>query len=83
MDSIRIVDNADGTNVDTNTNVTGLNNVLHSLFSQVDITLNDVLITPSNNLYAYRAYIENLFSYRVEAENSHLTASIFHPPPDR
>ncbi len=68
---------ADGTNLAENANVAPVNNLLHSLISQVDITLNDVLITPSNNLYAYKAYIENLLSYGVEAQNSHLTASMF------
>ena len=68
---------ADGGNIDANANVAVVNNTLHSLFSQVDVILNDVLITPSNNLYAYKAYIETLLSYGCEAEYSFLSAAMF------
>ena len=34
-----------------------VNNFLHSLFSQVDVYLNQTLVSPPNNNYAYRAYI--------------------------
>jgi hypothetical protein len=40
-----------------------VNNFLHSMFSQVDVSLNGTLITSSTNTYAYRAYIETLLSY--------------------
>lgn len=39
------------------------NNWLHSMFSQVDVYLNKKCITPPNNCYPYRAYIENLLNY--------------------
>lgn len=41
-----------------------VNNWLHSMFSQVDVYLNQKCITPPNNCYPYRAYIENLLNYR-------------------
>lgn len=41
-----------------------VNNWLHSMFSQVDVYLNQKCITPPNNCYQYRAYIENLLNYR-------------------
>lgn len=44
--------------------VAPVNNWLHSLFSQVDVYLNQKCITPPNNCYPYRAYIENLLNYR-------------------
>ncbi len=68
---------ADGTNIEANANVAVVNNTLHSLFSQIDVILNDVLITPSNNLYPYKAYIESLLSYGCEAEYSFLSAAMF------
>jgi len=55
------------------------NNWLHSLFSQIDVSLNGTLITPSENTYPYRAYFEKTLNYGSEAKNSHLTASMFYP----
>lgn len=54
-----------------------VNNFLHSLFSQVDVYLNGKLITPSNNTYAYRAYLENLLNYGKEAKESYLSSSVW------
>jgi len=41
-------------------NIGPTNLFLHSFFSEVDITLNDTLVTSSNNTYAYRSYLETL-----------------------
>ena len=49
-----------------------VNNFLHSLFSQVDVYLNQTLVSPPNNNYAYRAYIETLLNYDQTAKDSHL-----------
>ena len=38
--------------------VEGVNLFLHSLFQQVDVSLNDVQVSLSAGTYAYRAYIE-------------------------
>lgn len=40
-----------------------VNNWLHSMFSQVDVYMNQKCITPPSNCYNYRAYIENLLNY--------------------
>ena len=53
-------------------------NVLHMLWSQVDVYLNSLLFTQSNNNYPYRAYIENLLSFGQEAKNSQLSALLWH-----
>jgi hypothetical protein len=58
-------------------NVGPVNNFLHSLFSQVDVSLNGVLITNSSNTYGCRAYIENLLSYGPPAKKSQLTACLY------
>lgn len=52
--------------------VAPVNNWMHSIFSQVDIYLNQKCITPPSNHYNYRAYIENLLNYGSDAKNSHL-----------
>jgi hypothetical protein len=55
-----------------------VNNFLHSLFSQVDVSLNGTLTTNSTNTYAYRAYIETMLSYGLEAKSSQLTSALFY-----
>lgn len=55
-----------------------VNNWLHSIFSQVDIYLNQKCITPPSNNYNYRAYIENLLNYTDNAKKSHLTAGMWY-----
>ena len=41
------------TNLADDTPVAPVNNWLHSLFSQVDVYLNDTLVTPSSNTYIH------------------------------
>lgn len=57
--------------------VAPVNNFLHSIFSQVDVFFNQKLVTPSNTLYPYRAYIETLLNYGTDAKASHLTTSLW------
>jgi hypothetical protein len=63
----------DGTVLDATDFTAGTNNFLHSPFSQCNITLNGVLVTPASELYNYRHYIENLLTYGSEAAQTHLT----------
>ena len=51
---------------------------LQSLFQQVDVSLKDVQVSQSSGTYAYRAYIESILSYELEAKNSQLTAALFY-----
>ncbi|XP_018377657.1 PREDICTED: uncharacterized protein F54H12.2-like [Trachymyrmex cornetzi] len=37
-----------------------VNHLLHSMFNQIDVYFNQKLLSPPNNVYAYRAYIEAL-----------------------
>ena len=54
-----------------------INNLLHSLFSQVTLWLNNTQIENSNGSYAYRAYIENLLNYGSGAKSSHLKSCLY------
>ena len=45
--------NRDGTALDPAAIVAPVNLTLHSMFSQVDVSLNEKLITPSTNTYPY------------------------------
>ncbi|XP_048507999.1 uncharacterized protein F54H12.2-like [Athalia rosae] len=58
--------------------VTPINNLLHSMFNQVDIFFNQKPVSPANNSYAYRAYIETLLNYAPNAKQSHLTAGLWY-----
>ncbi|XP_063960304.1 uncharacterized protein F54H12.2-like [Lytechinus pictus] len=67
----------DGTNLVAEDQVAPVNLFLHSLFSQVDVSLNDRVITPSTPTYPYRAMIESLLQYGTEAKESQLTSALF------
>ena len=54
-----------------------MNNWLHYLFSQVDVYLNDTLVTPSSNTYPFRAYVDTVLSYGTEAKNTQLTRQLW------
>jgi len=51
-----------------------VNNLFHSLFSSVDLYLNNKLVTANADTYPYRAYIENLLSYNKASKDTHLKA---------
>ena len=54
------------------------NNFLHKLFSQCNITLNNVTITQSGDYYQYRSYIETILNYGSDAAASHVTNSFWY-----
>ena len=67
----------DGSNVGNNTNVTVVNNTLHSMFQQVDLELNDKQMSDNNSLYPYGAYIENELTYERDVQDTWLRAEMF------
>jgi hypothetical protein len=69
---------ANGEDLEAASTVGPVNNFLHSLSSQVDVSLNGSLITSSTNTYAYRAYIETPLSYGSDAKSSQLTSALFY-----
>lgn len=54
-----------------------VNNFLHSLFSQVQISLNNKEVENTNSNYAYRAYLENLLCYDKETKETFLKKELF------
>jgi hypothetical protein len=65
---------SDGTSVPgTNKVVAPVNNILHSLFESVRLTINDVPITVSPNHYPYKAYITNCLTYGPSAKSAQLS----------
>lgn len=70
--------NQDSTNLTAAAVVAPVNNWMHSLFSQLDVHLNQKLISPPNNTYAYRAYVETLLNYGPAAKKTHLTCGLWY-----
>ena len=68
----------DGTDLAADTQVAPVNNWLHSLFSQVDVYINDTLVTPSSDTYPFRSYVETLLSYGAEAKKTQLTSQLWY-----
>jgi hypothetical protein len=52
--------------------VAPVNYYMHSLFSQVDVSLNDTLVTTSENTYSFRAYLEAM----LNGKRGHLTTAL-------
>lgn len=74
---VRII-SGDGKTIKDENLVQPVNNFLHSLFNQVDVFLNQKSISPPNNGYSYRAYIETLLNYESSAKKSHLTCGLWY-----
>ena len=70
------VTHADGTALDDKEHVGPVNNFAHAMFSQIDLWLNDQLVTNNNGLYPNRAYFETLLSHGITA--TWLEGSMFH-----
>ena len=51
---------------------------MHALFSQVEVYLNNKLVTPLSTSYPYRAYMETVLNFSKDAEASHLTSALFY-----
>ena len=69
---------ADGANIADAAAIGPVNLLIYSLFSQVDVALNDYLVSSSTNTYAYRAYLETLLNYGKEAKESQLTSVMWY-----
>ena len=65
------VTTAAGANFKEDAEIAPKSNFLHTLWSQVDVYLNGLLVMQSNNNYSYRAYIENLLSFGQETKTFH------------
>lgn len=63
---------ANGDLPDKDKKVWPVNNVLHSLFSIVRVSINEVPVVKQPDNYPYKAYIGNLLSYSNELKNGQL-----------
>ena len=56
--------------------VAPVNNWLHTLFSQVDISLNNTNISTSTNTYGYRSFLETMLNYGKDCKDTHGTFNV-------
>ena len=54
-----------------------VNYLLASIFSQIDVFLNQTVVSSSNTNYHYRSYMEILLNYGKEAQKSQLTLGMY------
>ncbi|XP_036417034.1 uncharacterized protein F54H12.2-like [Colossoma macropomum] len=71
------VTNTDGTDLAAGAAVGLINYPAATLFSQVDLSLGDKLISQSGSTYAYRAVLECLLNYSEPTLNSQFAAGLF------
>lgn len=69
---------SDGKAITNESKIGPVNLFLQSLFSQVDVSLNERVVSSSNNTYAYRAYIETLLNHGYDSKTSQLTSELYY-----
>ncbi|GIY45145.1 uncharacterized protein F54H12.2 [Caerostris extrusa] len=69
---------ADGKPLEKDEKIGPVNLFMHSLFSQMDISLNDRLVSNSSNTYSYRSYFETLLNHGFDCKTSQLTSEMFY-----
>ena len=68
----------DGSLLSSDDLVAMVNIPAHSMFQQLDIFLNDKLVTSASNLYPYRCMFETLLNYGKDAKETWLTSEMFY-----
>ncbi|XP_072014879.1 uncharacterized protein F54H12.2-like [Amphiura filiformis] len=69
---------ANGNDLEAQDQVGPINLFLHSLFSQVDISINGRLVSHSSSTYTYRALFESLLNYDKNSTETQLTTGLFY-----
>ncbi|XP_055338440.1 uncharacterized protein F54H12.2-like [Paramacrobiotus metropolitanus] len=71
------VTNKDGADLKDSDCLAPINNILHSLFQSVTVSIGGRNVTDTSTLYHYRAYLESLLGFTDQAQKSQLTLSGF------
>jgi hypothetical protein len=74
-----VITKNDGSLPEKTTNVGTVNNLLHSMFESVRLTVNDLPLTISPSHYPYKAYISNVLTYSTEVKTAQLQTHGFYP----
>ena len=73
----RIVDAADHA-PDQNVHPSVVNNAFNSMWRDQTLTLNGRQVTEPNNMYAWRAYMEDLLNFSSDVQNTRLHTQCWH-----
>ena len=65
--------NIDGSDIDADTDVGTVHLWMHSLFSDVNVSLSEKLVSPPTGMYPYRAYMLDL---PLPAQSVHITTKV-------
>ncbi|XP_030435233.1 uncharacterized protein F54H12.2-like [Gopherus evgoodei] len=68
----------DGTELAADAEVGLVNYPVASIFSQLDVTLGDRLVSQSNNCYPYRAFIKSVLNYSDDTLATQFSAGLFY-----
>ena len=69
-----VITKSDGVTLpDVGKKVAPINNIAHSLFESVRLTINDIPISLSPNNYGYKAYINNVLTYSQIIKDTQLS----------
>ena len=71
------ITNADGSNLLADAPVGPVNLWLHSLFSQIDVYINGKMVSNPSPTYPYRALLETILTYGIDAKSTQLGASLY------
>jgi hypothetical protein len=74
--SFKIV-NFDGTDLEDGASVSFCNNIGHSLFCDIAVKLNNTPLNGNCKLYAYKSYIQQMFSFSGAAKATNLNCEYF------
>lgn len=74
---IKIVHGVIGANLKTTEYVGPVNLIVHSLFEQVDLTLQGKLVSTSTSHYPYKAYLQKLLSLGSDSKHSQLSTQLW------
>jgi len=69
--------NGDGSRIAETASVGPVNFLLHALFSQIDVMVQNKIVTSSTGHYPYKAMMQTLIKYGKEAKESQLTSQMW------
>jgi len=71
------VKHEDGTKLLADEDVSPVNLFLQSLFSQIDVSIQEKVLSSTSGYYPYKAYIQTLLKYGSDAKNSQLSTQLW------
>ena len=73
----KVTDSSNQPRLEAADTVGPINNFFHSLFSQIEVKLNNTSVENTNTTYPYKAYLTDLLNYNQDAKESFLQSTLF------